>query len=48
MLIGVFVSLAGGDGEHAEEMQVPWHLRELPTEDMLAGDTRIPARRLAA
>ncbi|KAL8183029.1 UNVERIFIED_CONTAM: Protein Wnt-10a [Gekko kuhli] len=28
----------GGDGEHAEEMQVPRHLGELPAEDVLAGD----------
>lgn len=33
---------AGRDGEHAAEVQVPRHLRQLPAQDLLAGDTGVP------
>lgn len=33
-----FPPCPGGDGQHEEEVQMPWHLGELPAQDMLAGD----------
>nr|XP_039325852.1 protein Wnt-10a isoform X1 [Saimiri boliviensis boliviensis] len=39
---------AGGDGEHAAEVQVPRHVRQLPAQDVLAGDARVPHRGGAA
>lgn len=33
-----FLPRPGGDGQHEEKVQMPRYLRELPAEDMLAGD----------
>ncbi|PNI70826.1 WNT10A isoform 3, partial [Pan troglodytes] len=38
----------GSDGEHAAEVQVPRHVRQLPAQDVLAGDARVPHRGGAA
>lgn len=33
-----FLPRPGGDGQYEEKVQMPWYLRELPAEDVLAGD----------
>lgn len=33
-----FLPCPGGHGQHEEKVQMPRYLRELPAEDMLAGD----------